>query len=108
MSRTNDQARSVPQVTVALLGARRHYAVPRLLHEAGFLDRFFTDSYIGNKPWLEAGLRAIPAGAKPRAVQRWLGRKDDVLPPEKVTSFERLGLWYGYARQRASGVAALS
>jgi glycosyltransferase involved in cell wall biosynthesis len=91
-----------------MLGARGHYAVPRLLHEAGLLERFFTDSYIGNKPWLEAGLRAIPAGTRPHAVQRWLGRRDDVLPPEKVTSFERLGLWYGHARQRASGKAAVN
>ena len=91
----------VTKVAVAMLGARRHYAVPRLLHEAGLLDRFFTDSYMGNKPWLEAGLRAVPAGMRPSAVERWLGRKDDVLPPGKVTSFERLGLWYGHARQRA-------
>jgi hypothetical protein len=29
--------------TVAQLGARMHYAVPRILHEAGILDRFYTD-----------------------------------------------------------------
>lgn len=91
-----------------MLGARMHYAVPRLLHEAGLLDRFFTDSYVGNKPWLEAGLRAVPAGMRSSAVERWLGRKDDVLPPGKVTSFERLGLWYGRARQRAQGSALTS
>lgn len=96
------------KVAVAMLGARMHYAVPRLLHEAGLLDRFFTDSYVGNKPWLEAGLRAVPAGMRSSAVERWLGRKDDVLPPGKVTSFERLGLWYGRARQRAQGSALTS
>ena len=96
------------KVTVAMLGARMHYAVPRLLHEAGLLDRFFTDSYIGNKPWLEAGLRAIPAGVRPSAVQRWLGRKDDVLPAEKVTSFERMGIWYAHSRWRARNAATMS
>lgn len=96
------------KAAVAMLGARMHYAVPRLLHEAGLLDSFFTDSYIGNKPWLEMGLRAMPAAIRPHAVDSWLGRKDDVIPPEKVTSFERLGIWYGRARQRARGVVAMS
>jgi len=94
------------QVAVAMLGARMHYAVPRLLHEAGLLDRFFTDSYIGNKPWLEAALRVVPAGMRANAVERWLGRKDAVLPPEKVTSFDRLGLWFGWARQCSTSLVA--
>lgn len=89
------------KVAVAMLGARRHYAVPRLLHEAGLLDRFFTDSYIGNKPWLEAALRSVPRRLLRRGLQRWLGRKDAVLPPDKVSSFEALGLWYVWARARA-------
>jgi hypothetical protein len=37
---------------VAQLGARMHYAVPRIFHEAGILERLYTDSYVGNKPWL--------------------------------------------------------
>lgn len=89
------------KVAVAMLGARMHYAVPRLLHEAGLLERFFTDSYAGNKPWLEALLRSLPRRASPRGLQRWLGRKDAVLPPDKVSSFESLGLWYAWARARA-------
>ncbi len=91
------------KVAVAMLGARRHYAVPRLLHEAGLLERFFTDSYVGNKPWLEAVLRSIPRRISPHSVQSWLGRKDNVLPPNKVSSFEALGLWYVWARARARG-----
>lgn len=89
------------KVAVAMLGARMHYAVPRLLHEAGLLERFFTDSYVGNKPWLEAVLRSVPRRVSPRGVQRWLGRRDAVLPPEKVSSFETLGLWFVWARARA-------
>ena len=94
------------RVVVAMLGARMHYAVPRLLHEAGLLERFFTDSYIGSKPWLEALLRTVPAGIAPPEVVRWLGRKDDALPTEKVTSFDLLGMWYACARSRScDGVA---
>jgi Glycosyl transferases group 1 len=95
------QWRALPRVTVAMLGARMHYAVPRLLYEAGLLERFFTDSYIGNKPWLESILRSVPERRAPRELLRWLGRKDAVLPANKVSSFEALGLWYVWARKRA-------
>jgi glycosyltransferase involved in cell wall biosynthesis len=81
-----------PKVCVAMIGARMHYAVPRLLHEAGLLDRFFTDGYIGNKPWLETALRAVPDVFRLEWFQRWLGRKDAKLPSKRVTSFDLLGL----------------
>lgn len=95
------------RVTVAMLGARMHYAVPRLLHEAGLLERFYTDSYVGNKPWLKRALSAIPEPLRPSEIKRWLGRSDVILPPERVTSFEWLGLWYAWARRRACGQADL-
>lgn len=97
-----------PRIAVAMLGARRHYAVPRLLHEAGMLEVLFTDSYIGNKPGLEAALRLIPPQIRPQGFQRWLGRKDSFLPPDKVRSFEFLGLWYSWARRRAQGATEAS
>lgn len=84
-----------------MLGARRHYAVPRLLYESGLLERFYTDCYIGNKPWLEAALRAIPPSKRPAVVERWLGRKDRILPREKVTSFDLFGMWYVWAQRQA-------
>jgi glycosyltransferase involved in cell wall biosynthesis len=90
-----------------MLGARMHYAVPRLLYEAGLLERFFTDSYIGNKPWLESILRSVPERRAPRGLLRWLGRKDAVLPANKVSSFEALGLWYAWARKRAKTHAGM-
>lgn len=87
-------------VIVAMLGARRHYAVPRLLHEAGLLARFFTDSYSGNKPWLRRMVQAIPDKSRPANLDRWLGRADATLPPERVVSFEGLGWWYARERRR--------
>ena len=95
------------RVTVVMLGARMHYAVPRLLYEAGLLEHFFTDSYIGNKPWLGMLLNAIPKPLQPLGVQRWLGRKDTVLPAGKVTSFESLGIQSKWEQYRASGDAEL-
>ena len=81
------------RIAVAQLGARRHYAVPWLLHELGLLERLFTDSYIGNKRWLEGALQAMPRAWRPGGVDRWLARTEPRLPPEKVTSFELFGLW---------------
>ena len=90
-----------------MLGARMHYAVPRLLHEAGLLEHFFTDSYIGNKPALQAVLRALPAQLAGAGVKRWLGRDEPRLPPQKVTSFETLGIRYALERRHARNAAQM-
>lgn len=71
-----------------MTGARMHYAVPRLLYEAGLLQRFYTDAYIGNKPVLEWLLRHIPGVRRIPAITRWLGRKDPVIPGQLVSSFD--------------------
>lgn len=89
------------------MGARRHYAVPRLLHEAGLLGRLFTDSYAGNKPRLAAALSALPQRVGGAAVARWLDRAEPAIPPGLVTSFEGLGIAYLAARRRARSEAEL-
>jgi glycosyltransferase involved in cell wall biosynthesis len=96
------------RIAVAQLGARMHYAVPRIFHEAGMLEQLFTDSYVGNKPRLEAALRAVPRAVRLRAVERWLGRAEPHLPANKVTSFEGLGLRYALAQCRARRAAGIS
>ena len=81
---TDDGKRKL-QVHVALLGARNHYALPRLLNEARMLGRLYTDLYTGNKIWI-----------------KWLlGDPDGKLPSEKVVSFDAFGLWYRWASRRA-------
>jgi glycosyltransferase involved in cell wall biosynthesis len=91
------------RITVAQLGARMHYAVPRIFHEAGLLERLFTDSYSGNKPRVRAVLQIMPKSLRPRNVDRWLDRREPRLPPEKVTSFEHLGFRYMLAQRRVRG-----
>jgi glycosyltransferase involved in cell wall biosynthesis len=76
------------QTTVIMTGARMHYAVPRLLYEAGLLKRFYTDAYIGNKPVLEWLLRHVPGMSRIPAIARWLGRKDPIIPGQLVSSFD--------------------
>ncbi|MDX6752570.1 glycosyltransferase family 4 protein [Geminicoccaceae bacterium 1502E] len=95
------------KIAVAQLGARMHYAVPRIFHEAGLLERLFTDSYAGNKPWLRRGLQALPGAMRPRPVERWLGRHEPRLPPGKVRSFELLGWRFVLDRSRARDTAEL-
>ena len=68
-----------------------------MLSEAGYLERFFTDTYIGNKPWLQALLLSLPKQLRTAGVERLLGRKCD-LPPEKAISFDWFGLWYVLAQ----------
>lgn len=98
-----------PRIVVAQLGARRHYAVPRLLHDADMLTRLYTDGYIGNKPWLERLLDLVPEAWLPDRASRLRGRKAPCVPPKKVTSFDLLGLRYDRARQRttAAGTSTL-
>lgn len=92
---------------VAMIGARRHYAVPFLLYEAGYLDRFFTDFYIGNKPILEAVLKIIPVSKRPLGLLRMLGRKSKLLPADKITSFDLFGLWYVNAQRKSKDAQEL-
>ena len=95
------------RVAVAQLGARMHYAVPLIFERAGVLERFFTDSYSGDKPFLRGLLAALPRSVRPHAVERWLGRAEPAVPPKKVVSFETFGWRYALAQRRARDAVAL-
>lgn len=95
--------KSAPRVVVAMLGARMHYAVPRILHQIGCLEHLYTDTYIGNKPSLEWFLRSLLGRAQSEPLRRLAGRNDSVIPGEKVTSFDLLGIRYVLARRLARG-----
>lgn len=90
------------QVHVAMMGARMHYAVPLLLDELNLLDRFYTDSYLGNKPWLEKMLLKVGLVTKHRLLLKWLGRRAPI-SPEKVTSYELLGFYSWWLRRKTRG-----
>ena len=88
-------------IAVAQLGARMHYAVPRILHAAGLLERLYTDSYAGNKPWLRSILQSMPNWVRPSSATRWLARVEPALPARRVVSFESLGWHYWWLQKRA-------
>ncbi len=89
-------------VVVAQLGARMHYAVPRLLERAGLLEHFYTD-LCAAKGWPSL-LRLIPRALRLAAVQRLLGRDPKEVPARRITAFTSFGLEYGrrYSRARTT------
>lgn len=87
------------RVSIAMIGARMHFAVPIILANAGFLDTFFTDVHLGNKTWLYRLVNSIPMDARPRMIKQLCGRTAPGVPPERIVSFDVLGLWYLLKRQ---------
>lgn len=84
-----------------VLGARQHYAVARILQDAGLLATFFTDSYSGTWPVLSRVLATLPGVRGLPPIRRWLGRRHPALRPELVSGSEWLGLRYGWLRQQS-------
>jgi len=86
------------KVLVAQLGARRHYAVPRIFERAGMLYRFYTDIYAGSVPSSIAG--HLHRGYLNAGLRSFLERRAP-LPRGKVRAFQLFGLQYGWKLRRA-------
>jgi len=78
------------KVIVSQLGARMHYAVPRILHAQGRLERLYTD-ICGSKGWPRM-FGAIPPSIRPQALRRLVGRVPQGVPSERITTFPRFGI----------------
>ena len=85
---------------VAQIGARMHYAVPRLLHQAGRLERLYTD-ICAVKSWPRA-LRLLPARLRSARVRRLLARTPAGLPASEITAFTKFGREYAHRLARAA------
>lgn len=86
---------------VAQLGARMHYAIPRLLHDAGMLSHFYTD-ICAVKGWPRF-LRGVPDALRPNGLKRLLGRVPNGVPRETITAFTDFG--WKCQRRRASAAS---
>jgi glycosyltransferase involved in cell wall biosynthesis len=91
-----------------MLGARMHFALPAILADAGLLHTLYTDTYIGNKPWLRAFAGLPPEKLRFEVLKRMSGRVSDRIPPDRVVSFDLLGLSYFWKRRQALTSAALA
>jgi glycosyltransferase involved in cell wall biosynthesis len=87
------------RVVVSQLGARMHYAVPRILDAAGELERFYTD-ICADQGW-PSWLRSLPPSSLPPAVRRLCGRVTGGVAPQRVTSFPLFGLRLAKRRMAA-------
>ncbi|MGB4346448.1 MAG: hypothetical protein WBJ21_08630, partial [Burkholderiaceae bacterium] len=87
------------RIAVAMLGARRHYAVPAALQSVGLLQHFFTDA-IATQGWPRV-LKLFNKKQLPKALQRLAGRVPNGVPVAKITSHPTFGLSYSYRLSRA-------
>jgi glycosyltransferase involved in cell wall biosynthesis len=91
---------------VAQLGARGHYAVPRVLWEAGLLACLYTDlTAVRGWPWL---LRRLGAAKWSGLMARMAGRLPAGVPPERVVHWPAFAIEYYWRQRRARSPAALT
>lgn len=76
-------------VVVSQLGARMHYAVPRILAENGMLAHFYTD-ICATVGWPRL-VKFAPRRFLPSAIKRLAGRVPRGVPPELTTTFPAFG-----------------
>ncbi len=86
-------------IVAVQLGARMYYAVPRILHRAGLLERFHTD-LLGDRGWPRA-LRVAPQAWLPPGARRLLSRRLLDVPSSRVTTHPRVALQMEWALRRA-------
>jgi glycosyltransferase involved in cell wall biosynthesis len=83
-----------------------HYAVPRILHASGHLDRFFTDFHAGTLlPWCE---RVIPGLRCVDSLRRLAGRVPHGVPVDRITAFNLFGVRYARRRRQVRSEADLT
>lgn len=93
-------------VAVAQLGSRMHYAVPRILHTAGLLGRFYTD-LCAVRGWPRL-CRLVPRSLQPVPLRRVADRVPLDIPSSRITAFTSFGFEYARRRARAATPAAMS
>src|SRR5438477_374648 len=92
------------RVLVAQIGARMHYAVPRMLHAAGMLEELVTDA-CASKGWPRL-LNHLPDSFRPAPLKRLLSRVPEGVPSSRITVLHGLGRTYAWRRARASSQSA--
>lgn len=91
------------KVLVAQLGSRQDYTVPIALQNLGYLQRFYTDTYLSQAEtqWLEM-LSQIKWFCQP--ISKFLSRQNNQLNFSKISRFNLLGFRYVQALKRATSI----
>lgn len=83
---------------VGQLGARMHYAVPRILQRIGRLEHLYTD-ICAAKGWPRV-LRFLPESMRPPRLKSLMDREPKNVPAGKITAFTDFG--WEYFRRRTT------
>jgi glycosyltransferase involved in cell wall biosynthesis len=92
--------------SVAQIGRRRNYVVPRLLNEVGHLHTSYTDA-CGSTGWPRL-LRYVPARLQPPVLGKLASRLAQGIPATAITTFTTFGLYHSLRYRFAKGQAALA
>jgi glycosyltransferase involved in cell wall biosynthesis len=90
-----------PQIAVAQLGARRHYAIPAMLQQARLLSGFYTDT-CAHAAWVKLARRLIPPPLRPNGLKRLLARHVNGVPEDKIHCHSLLGVGRILRRDRGT------
>lgn len=86
------------RLAVVQIGARMHYAIPRILSNGNNLSIFITDTYMGNKRYVRPIVGIISKFVPVRIIQRLRGRYDSGIPSSKVRSSDLYGVFFSIHR----------
>jgi len=89
--------------SVAQIGARMHYAVPRILESGGRLEMLFTDISIDHG--MSRAVKFAPSFLKNKFLSKLRGRLVSGVPLEKIVAFEYIGYIYTLKLQMARNEA---
>lgn len=81
------------KATVAILGARMHYAVPTVLAKYGHLERYYTDWYLPETGWV-GRIRNLLLHLPLKSLRRIAMRSNANLPGHLVQALPLLGVSY--------------
>jgi glycosyltransferase involved in cell wall biosynthesis len=94
---------STPRVSIAQLGARRHYQQPLIFQKWGVLESFFTDFYTGHIPLINPLKKLGLINKLPNTLKKALDRYEPELKLSKIIHFPKFGYQYSQKLTKGKG-----
>lgn len=90
-------------IIVSILGARMHYAVPKILYKHNSLVKMYTDVYFGNKNFLFKYCfnNLLKINSFKKRVKTLIGRDSEIIHNSKIESFDLAGFRWWDKRRKA-------